>query len=148
MLDAGFRDAKRYGDRVPEQDFISVRRTDKRQHEYFLGDDFEGIPVPGVRAGATLSASRQYVIESARRWLASRADNFQPVESLATGGLGQAWGLGCFVLSDVELSQMGLSAEGLPPHYQAAADRIGISGPDGEESSLYRRHLQDRKSVV
>ena len=90
MLDAGFRDEKRYGDRVPEQDFISVRRTDKRQHEYFLGDDFEGIPVYGVRAGATLSASRQYVIEGARRWLASRAENFQPIESLATGGLGQA----------------------------------------------------------
>jgi choline dehydrogenase-like flavoprotein len=141
MLDAGIREPESLASRIPDTDFTSLRRNDSEQHEYFLGPDFEGVPLRGVKAGAGLSAPRQYVLSRVAELIPSMSQGFAPIESLALGGLGQAWGLGCFVMSDAELTAMGIKAEGLARCYQDVCDRIGISGAETEETEPFRHGL-------
>jgi hypothetical protein len=49
------------------------------------------------------------------------------MESLARGGFGSAWGLGCYAFSDEELLKCGLPVEEMNNAYQVIAGRIGIS---------------------
>jgi hypothetical protein len=56
------------------------------------------------------------------------SDTFTPMESLAYGGLGNGWGLGCFVFSDAELDQTGLDRSEMRAAYETISRRIGISG--------------------
>src|SRR5262249_42266039 len=74
-------------------------------------------------------------------WAPTASETFHGVESLARGGLGGAWGLGCFVMSDAELERMGLDPAGMEESYQRVAERIGVSADDGDGSAPYRGHL-------
>ena len=126
MLDVGYTD-KRYKALVPDLDFTSIREQRNDQHRLFLGDDFEGIPTPGVKTGAQLTPPRKYLIEGVSRLLPMISDTFFPMESLAYGGLGGGWGLGCCVFSDSELQQAGLQKSVMLDAYQTVAKRIGIA---------------------
>ena len=44
MLDVG-REDDVYDRLIPEATFAEIRRTDRQQHRYFLGDRFEGVPL-------------------------------------------------------------------------------------------------------
>ncbi len=127
MLDVGRRD-ETYAPIIPESDFISVRTSDPEQHRYFLGDAFEGIPSTSVTTGAQLTPPRAHVSSLVDRYLPLLSDSFRPQESLAYGGLGDAWGAGCCVFSDAELREAGLDPARMATAYQTVADRIGISG--------------------
>jgi choline dehydrogenase-like flavoprotein len=127
LLDYGNRD-DRYAPLIPPLPFVQLRRADGQQHRYFLGDDFEGLPDPKVRVGAQLTPPRQYVQADVGRLMPVVADNFSVMESLARGGLGNAWGAGVFPFSDGELARTGLTAADLAPHYEAVAERIGVAG--------------------
>ena len=54
LIDYGNED-RRYAALIPHQPFSELRRTDRQQHRYFLGDEFEGIPLGPVRVGAQLT---------------------------------------------------------------------------------------------
>ncbi len=136
MLDAGRWD-RRYADLVPEQSFVALRRGDPAQFRYFLGDDLEAARFARVGAGAQLTPPRRYVVDGAERDLPVRSDGFVPVESLALGGLGGAWGLLCGVYSDAELARASLPAGATREAYQRVADRIGISGAAGDDARPY-----------
>jgi hypothetical protein len=64
------------------------------------------------------------------------SDSFFPLESLAYGGLGAGWGLGCCAYSDAELRAAGLPPAAMREAYQWVADRIGISG-ERDDASPY-----------
>lgn len=125
MLDVGNRD-DRYA--VPDGAFSELRRTDDQQHRYLLGDHFEGIGFGHVGAGAQLTPPRQYVLRDADRLQPVRSDTFFPLQSLAEGGLGGAWGAGSPPFSAADLDGFPLPHADLVPHYEAVAARIGISG--------------------
>lgn len=133
MLDVGVTDP-RWGALVPPGDFTTLRRADPEQHRYLLGDAFEGIPWGAVRPGAQLTPPRQYVARDVDRWAPFVSDSFVPIESLAYGGLGSAWGLGCFVFSDAELARAGLDAAAMRPAYAEVARRIGIAAARDDAS--------------
>src|SRR6476619_4532421 len=95
MLDVGDVDAK-YEQLVPSEPFRVIRESDDRQHRYFLGDDFEGLPSGGVRVGAQLTPPRMYVTRSSSTLTPSRSTTFAAAESLALDGLDNAWGAGVF----------------------------------------------------
>ena len=107
---------------------MTIRTTDPEQHRYLLGDDFEGVPSSTIATGAQLTPPRAHVIDLVDRLLPLTSDSFRPLESLAYGGLGNAWGAGCCVFSDSELAEAGLDPAAMRPAYQVVADRIGISG--------------------
>lgn len=125
MLDGGQRD-EHYEPLVPDRDFVDIRRSDPAQHRIFLGDRFEGLPDLDVGTGAQLTPPRRFIIAQVERFLPVLSPGFSAMESLAMGGLGAGWGLGCCVFSPAELAQAGLHAEPMERAYQTVADRIGI----------------------
>jgi hypothetical protein len=127
LVDFGNRDTA-YAPLIPRERFTSLRRTDPAQHRYLLGDRFEGLPSSKVRVGAQLTPPRQYVHADVASWIPVVSQTFSAMESLATGGLGNAWGAGAFYFSDEELAEAGLDVSVMHRHYERVAARIGISG--------------------
>jgi len=126
MLDVGVKDDI-YPGMVPDADFTSIREQDERQHRYLLGTAFEGIPWGGVKVGAQLTPPRQFMTHGTDRWIPLESGNFRPMESLAYGGLGNGWGLGCFVFSGPELEKAGLDHGKMKTAYEVISRRIGIA---------------------
>src|SRR6476659_9068426 len=93
ILDVGNRDTT-YASAIPEAPFSELRRTDPEQHRYFLGERFEGIRFDRMGMGAQLTPPRQYVCKDTERLQPIESSTFHPLQSLAEGGLGGAWGAG------------------------------------------------------
>jgi len=127
MLDVGTRDDS-YEALIPARSFQEIRHTDPNQHRYLLGDRFDGIPFGPVGAGAQLTPPRQFVCRDTNDLTPVVSDGFTPVESLALGGLASAWGAGCPPFADSDFAGFPISASVLQAHYEAVAQRIGISG--------------------
>jgi hypothetical protein len=127
VLDVGERDAT-YGPLVPARDFTTIRTTDPEQHTYFLGADYEGLAWADNRVGSQLTPPRGHLVRGVRASIPLVSETFFPLESLAYGGLGGGWGLGCFAFSPEELERAGLPPGPVREAYQVVADRIGISG--------------------
>ena len=127
MLDVGHEDTT-YAALIPQSPFAELRRSDHGQHRYFLGDEFEGVPLGVLGAGPQVTPPRQYVVRQTDTLTPTRTKDFAALESLALGGLGGAWGAVCFPFLDHELAQCGLSPAEMRTHYEIVARRIGISG--------------------
>ncbi|MGD0711823.1 MAG: hypothetical protein ABR968_11675 [Bacteroidales bacterium] len=126
VLDVGFAD-EHYKNILPDDDFENLRKNDPLQYRYFLGDKFETIPLHELKVGAQLTPPRKYIIKDVNKLIPLLSETFAPMESLAYGGLGAGWGLGCFVYSDKELTKAGLDASEIKKGYKAVSERIGIS---------------------
>jgi hypothetical protein len=127
VLDVGVED-ERYHNLVPDKDFVSIRKEDKDQRDYFLGKDFEGIPWNASRVGSQLTPPRNFLTRLADRFAPFESDSFLPMESMAKGGLGGGWGLGCYTFSGKELRAVGLDPSEINAAYERVAQHIGISG--------------------
>ncbi|MEX2177248.1 MAG: GMC oxidoreductase [Gemmatimonadaceae bacterium] len=138
MLDVGDVDA-RYEALIPPASFREIRQTDPAQHRYLLGDDFEGVSFGGVRVGAQLTPPRLYVTGSASHHMPVASDTFAAAESLALGGLGNAWGAGVFGFDERELAEWPVTRAELEPHYETVARRIGISADDDDLTAFFGR---------
>lgn len=113
---------------IPDKDFITLRNTDEAQERYFLGEHFESIPEGKTSSGSQLTPARNFLVRGTEKYLPLISESFSAIESLAVGGLGGGWGLGCCVFSDRELELAGLNAAKMKPAYQVIADQIGLSG--------------------
>ncbi|HTX58255.1 MAG TPA: hypothetical protein VMH02_01175 [Verrucomicrobiae bacterium] len=127
MIDGGQADPE-YAATVPELPFVELRRRDDEQRRYFLGEEFEGAMQLSTAAGAQLTPPRRFVVAGVERFLPLRSASFFPIESLALGGLGSAWGLGCNVFSEAELLRASLPPAAMTAAYGVVAGRVGISG--------------------
>ncbi|OJJ18329.1 hypothetical protein BKI52_26285 [marine bacterium AO1-C] len=126
LLDVGNQDTT-YRDLIPDKGFEHIRQEDSLQHEYFLGKQFEGVPWTNTRVGSQLTPPRQYITRQVEDLLFTQSDSFTPMESLAYGGLGSGWGLGCNVYRDQELVKMGLNPAKMRTAYQAVSDLVGVA---------------------
>lgn len=135
MLDGGATDTK-YKDRIPDKDYLSIKREDKNQYQYFIGKDFEGIPFGNVKTGEHLTPPRKFMMQFVKEWMPLVSKNFFPLESLALGGLGNGWGLGCCIFSDGELKAAGLNPVNMTAAYETVGKRIGISG-NKDDAQIY-----------
>lgn len=165
LIDAGISDRDKLSP-FPDLDFETIRRTITHQRKLFLGDDFQGIPWGTLKAGAQLTPQRQYVMRGVDNWLRLLSESFFPFESLARGGLGAAWGAGCYMFSEAEFKRMGFHRNDFLEGYRTVADRIGISAanddaapymvsgipgihpaiePEARMRKLEQRYLQQRK---
>ncbi len=127
VLDVGIQDEK-YKNIIPNKDFVSIRKEDEQQHHFFLGKQFEGIPWENSRVGSQLTPPRNYLNLFANKLIPFDSDSFKPLESLAKGGLGGGWGLGCYTFSSAEIKAVGLIEKDLLHAYEKVASHIGISG--------------------
>jgi hypothetical protein len=110
-----------------DQSFETIRHTDATQAKIWLGEKFEGISFGEIATGSQLTPSRKYIIEKVNELTPLLSDSFMAMESLARGGMGGAWGLGCCCFSDAELQKAGMSVAAMQEAYQTIANRIGIS---------------------
>lgn len=124
MLDAGITPMQ--NNPAPNETFEEIRKNKNDQYNIFLGPNFESIKYTATKAGTQLTPSKKYIIDT-KNFLPLASDSFFPVESLAYGGLGEAWGLGCNAFSENELRRVGLNVAEMQLAYQTVADRIGIS---------------------
>jgi len=136
MLDVGVEDDK-YKQKIPNKDFVSLRKNEKEQSSFFLGDDFEGVPWETSRVGSQLTPPRNFLTSLSEKILPVDSGAFQPLESLAKGGLGGGWGLGCYTFSEKELKVVGLDEQEMRQAYQAVISYIGVSGATNDDGSLY-----------
>ena len=126
MLDTGTTAAPDAA--APRGAFLDLRRHDRAQHRYFLGDDFSGVPLARLGAAPQVTPPRRHVLQLAAGYAGILADNFAALESHALGGLGAAWGAVSFPFTDGELRQAGFAPADLRPAYERVARRIGICG--------------------
>jgi choline dehydrogenase-like flavoprotein len=130
MLDVGDVDST-YEPLIPPRSFREIRESDAKQHRYFLGNRFEGVPSGAIAVGAQLTPPRAHVIGAVARQ-SIESLTFRAAESHALGGLGAAWGAGVFPFDDNELAEWPIPAADLRPHYSAVARRIGVCAGDPE----------------
>ena len=142
VLDVGEQD-EAYKDKIPNTDFITIRKKEKDQHSFFLGNDFEGIPWESTRVGSQLTPPRNFLTRFTDSILPITSKTFQPLESLAKGGLGGGWGLGCYTFSKKELDVAGLNYSEMHEAYQKVASYIGISGAIDDGSPYCLDNLKD-----
>jgi len=136
MLDAGIEDRK-YKGLIPDSDFVSIRENENNQHRYFIGDDFESISFDESKTGSQLTPPRKFILDQVDTFLKVSSENFFPMESLAYGGLGNAWGLGCCTFSSSEMQKTGMDFAKMKDAYKTIAARIGISGEEDDDISKY-----------
>ncbi len=141
MLDAGNAD-NTYKSLIPDKNFVDIRAKDESQTDYLLGKEFESISWGDIGGGAQLTPPRKFMVRDVNRFLDVLSKSFFPVESLAYGGLGNGWGLGCTVFSGSELEQAGLNPSKMKDAYQVVSDRIGISGGNDDITPYTTAHLQ------
>jgi hypothetical protein len=142
VLDVGEKDEV-YAPLIPDQDFDTLRRQDAAQHRYFLGDNFEGVPWATDKVGSQLTPPRNFLTRNADRFLPFESGTLKPMESLARGGLGGGWGLGCYLFSKAELEAVGLEEPQILKAYDLVAARIGVSGTRDDASPYCLRDLKD-----
>jgi hypothetical protein len=125
MVDVGF-DAPEGRNLVPAEDFLVARRTDAEQYRYLLGEQAEGVTW-GEEKGENLTPPRRYLMSGTERLTPVASASFRSFESLGYGGLGIAWGLGCWQFSAPELRACGLEPKRMRAAYAEINRRIGIS---------------------
>jgi choline dehydrogenase-like flavoprotein len=140
MLDVGYEDLT-YERLIPGDPFVDIRKSDRNQSRYFLGDHFEGVSSNASQSGPQITPPRAYVLKNSQQLAPKRGKNFDALESFALGGLARAWGAVAFPFNDFELSQCGLPAPELREHYEAVAARIGVSGRSNDDLRALRGPL-------
>lgn len=133
MLDVGVHQEKYYQNQSLTADFSQLRKSDGNQHQYFLGKDLQSVHKDweGTKDRLTppLAFTKALVADWQTQTRHTKPQAF--IESLARGGLGNAWGRGAFTFSPDELQRLGAPLEGWSSHYEKIATRIGISGTKG-----------------
>ena len=137
LMDASLPE-DRYPHDVPARPFLSLRHEDREQHRYILGDDYEGVALGATGPLAQATPPRQHVFRRAKELFPAAADGFAAIESLAAGGLGEAWGAVSFPYTRHECEMSGLDADRLAPHYDAVARQIGLSGEMNDDLTPWR----------
>jgi hypothetical protein len=128
--------------KIPEQNFIALRKSDEHQEKYLLGEQFESLPSGKTSSGSQLTPARNFLIRETEKYLPLLSEHFSAIESLAVGGLGGGWGLGCCVFSDREMERAGLNPSAMKTAYQLIADRIGISGTPDDATPYTSAHIK------
>ncbi len=140
IIDGGQTD-RGAADKIPKDNFISLRKNDDSQDNYFLGEHFESIPEGKTSSGAQLTPARTFLTRETEKYLPLISEQFAAIESLAVGGLGGGWGLGCCVFSNEELRLCGLDADKMKSAYQVVADRMGLSGTKDDATPYTSSHI-------
>lgn len=112
---------------IPNKDFITLRKTDKSQYRYFIGDKASGVGWGDVGKGEQITPPRKYIMDSVDKFIPVNSSSFSPLESLGYGGLGIGWGLQCWTYSEADLLQAGLNPDDTKRAYEVVSKRVGIS---------------------
>jgi hypothetical protein len=142
LMDVGHRD-DRYESLIPDKPFSEIRQTDPQQQRYFLGESIEEQLRDQQEVGAQLTPPRRFIVRDAERHLVLQGSGFEPLQSLALGGLAAGWGAGCATYEDFELRRAGLPPPQMRRYYEEVAKDIGVSGASEDDVSPHVTNLEN-----
>lgn len=145
MLDVGLEGADTL-EQGPGYSFEKHRTLNPEQHDIFLGNDLSGIgafETDSGHAGTMTSGRRAFVVASSNELQQTHTENVVVVQSLAQGGLSEAWGAVCGFLNEEELNASGMPAEEMRTAYEAVIDRIGVSGKETSFTLMPEARVDD-----
>jgi choline dehydrogenase-like flavoprotein len=134
MLDVGRTQASGARTARAEGNLYEWRRT----HDSFdlhIGRDFAGVHdiLTGQAGVAKLNApNSRYVVQGDRELSPIVAEHFDPIQSFALGGLGNAWGAGLYRFVDADLAGFPITATDLDSYADLLTQEIGIGGADDD----------------
>lgn len=131
-----------YHNLVPEKDYLSIRKTEKDQHKYLIGENAEGLTWGDIGKGAQVTPPRKHLTEHVDTYMPMQSDTFFPIESLGYGGLGIGWGLQCWEFSRPDLRTAGMDDQAIVDGYEVVSKRIGISATKDSASRYTMGELQ------
>lgn len=128
MLDAGTTSTAAADQRPP---LATLRRGGDDAWRHMLGDDLRGLrDVGNVSPKLRILAGDEFG-EPYRALNRISPEGIDVMGALAAGGLSNVWGAVSPAFDDDDLRDWPLTAADLAPGYTAVADRIGLSGGDG-----------------
>jgi len=138
MLDVGVDQDQFYKKQLPASDFDHLRKSDPNQHLYFLGKNLDSVHADWMGTQDRLTPPLAFTKRLVAEWQTQTKSrkHIAFMESLAKGGLGNAWGRGAFTYDRSEQEKLGLSTDGWREAYEQIASRIGISGTKGIGADL------------
>jgi len=129
MLDGGIISPNQNLEERFTENFEETRSTRNDQYELFLGKELRNI-VPEKEKSHVVSmtsGNKEYVIKNIEK-TPTIADGVQIIQTLAKGGLSEAWSSACDVFDNDELQQIGIPSNDMHENYQEVIDRIGLAG--------------------
>lgn len=124
-------------------------RLEKDQEKLFF-PDYKGI-VPKYgrdsHSGSMTSGAREYISSQTEEFLPVKS-KLEITESLAKGGLSEAWGAACATFNDSEIVSIGFSPLGFKKKYQEAIDLMGTSGSSKEFDLMPQARLDRNASTI
>ena len=116
---------------MPEATLAGLKERLPDPSEYFLGEGFGAVLLPGVSDEYYgIPPSKDFVFDHPKGFGHASA-GFSPLFSFAQGGLGEVWTGGCYPLTPDEVADFPFPHSDLARAYGVVAERIGISGePD------------------
>lgn len=146
MLDTGIASSSEI--KATEKSFISIRKNDVNQSDFFIGNQFEALENLLKKNPIHLTPNRSFTIDKVTEFLNWIEGEFIPTESLAKGGLGNGWGLGSYVYSDNELLETGLDVNAMREAYKWIASRIGISGGNDDSKTYATSNVIENQQPI
>lgn len=146
LLDVGIEQTKKYTS--PENNFVDIRSKDSEQWKYLLGENFEALKVLNTEDPLHLTPNRFFVTDKVSEFYHWIDNTFNGVESLAIGGLGNAWGLGSYVYSKEELLKTGLPVNEINQAYLWLHKHIGISGGNDSAAKYSNGNLFQAQNAI
>jgi hypothetical protein len=131
MLDVGVKKPPETP-KIPDKDFLTIRRTDQDQYKYLIGENASGVNWGKVGKGEQITPPRKYIMDLIDRFIPVDSKTFSSFESLGYGGLGIGWGLQCWEYSPADLKAAGLDLKKMHDAYNVVANRIGISATNDD----------------
>lgn len=139
MLDVGIK--KDDNLTVPDKDFITLRKTDPQQYQYFIGKNAEGVNWGRVGTGAQITPPRKYILDQVNHFTPVQSSTFSNFESLSYGGMGLGWGLQSWEYNNEDLEATGLDKVRMKDAYVAVVKRIGVCSSDNDATRLTTNSL-------
>ena len=130
MLDVGVKNDSPV--KIPDKDFIALRKTDSQQYRYFIGDKADGVNWGKVGTGAQITPPRKYIMSLVNRLMPLQSSTFLNFESLGYGGMGIGWGLQSWEYSKADLAAAGLDYTKMSRAYNHLARKIGVSASNND----------------
>lgn len=166
MLDVGVKSNTNL--KVPDKDFVTLRKTDPRQYRYFIGANADGVNWGKVGTGAQITPPRRYIMNLVDRYTPLQSSTFAAFESLSYGGMGSGWSLQSWEYTKDDLKATGMDYSKMKRAYNELALKIGVSASDNDatratidnlnnyqpapkmdrnNSHMYKKYLKHKKSL-
>jgi hypothetical protein len=134
MLDVGVKNDNSV--KIPDRDFISLRKTDPQQYRYFIGKHAEGVDWGKVGTGAQITPPRKYILNLVDRYTPVQSSTFSCFESLGYGGMGIGWGMQSWEYTKDDMAAVGLDYPKMRRAYDHLVLKIGLCASNNDATRL------------